>query len=148
MSLNCKNCVFGKKVENSSHHMSCQRIQTRIQNVNEHGVKNGWFIFPINFDIIWAESCNGFIPKNWKELPIENKKTILGFEVFNSIEEEKVLPREKNFYEIDLSASFNNEIDEEHLDEDIESIIEAVSQNILKTTPEAFILQAVEAMCR
>jgi hypothetical protein len=30
---------------------------------NAHGVANGWFNWPLNFDPIWLESCNGFEPK-------------------------------------------------------------------------------------
>jgi len=26
----------------------------------ERGVRRGWFLFPINFDPVWLESCNGF----------------------------------------------------------------------------------------
>ncbi len=29
---------------------------------NYHGIKNGWFNFPSNFDPVWLEECNGF----WK----------------------------------------------------------------------------------
>jgi hypothetical protein len=28
--------------------------------VNEHGLQNGWVFWPLNFDSIWIESCNGF----------------------------------------------------------------------------------------
>jgi len=31
---------------------------------NPHGVRNGWVIFPVNFDQIWIDSCNGFTQKN------------------------------------------------------------------------------------
>ena len=27
---------------------------------NSHGVKNSWFSFPINFDPVWLENCDGF----------------------------------------------------------------------------------------
>ena len=27
---------------------------------SEHGIRNGWFNWPWNFDPIWLESCNGF----------------------------------------------------------------------------------------
>lgn len=27
---------------------------------NEHGIRKGWFFFPLNFDPVWLESCNGF----------------------------------------------------------------------------------------
>ena len=30
---------------------------------NAHGVKNGWFCWPTNFDPIWLENCNGFEEK-------------------------------------------------------------------------------------
>jgi hypothetical protein len=25
-----------------------------------HGIQNGWFNWPFNFDPVWLESCNGF----------------------------------------------------------------------------------------
>jgi len=28
-----------------------------------HGIKNGWFIWPFNFDPVWLENCDGFTPK-------------------------------------------------------------------------------------
>ena len=28
-----------------------------------HGIKNGWFFWPVNFDHVWLISCNGFTPK-------------------------------------------------------------------------------------
>jgi hypothetical protein len=31
---------------------------------SEHGIKNGWFVWPLNFDPIWLESCNGYTTKN------------------------------------------------------------------------------------
>jgi len=27
---------------------------------NEHGIKEGWFNWPLNFDPVWLENCNGF----------------------------------------------------------------------------------------
>lgn len=27
---------------------------------NPHGIKEGWFMWPINFDPVWLESCNSF----------------------------------------------------------------------------------------
>ena len=29
---------------------------------NAHGVRNGWFMWPINFDPVWLENCDGFAP--------------------------------------------------------------------------------------
>lgn len=28
-----------------------------------HGVNSGWFMWPVNFDPVWLESCNGFEAK-------------------------------------------------------------------------------------
>ena len=28
-----------------------------------HGVMNGWFFWPVNFDPVWLINCNGFTPK-------------------------------------------------------------------------------------
>lgn len=30
---------------------------------SQHGIDNGWFNWPYNFDPLWLESCNGFIPR-------------------------------------------------------------------------------------
>jgi len=30
---------------------------------NYHGIKQGWFNFPFNFDPTWLENCNGFEAK-------------------------------------------------------------------------------------
>lgn len=27
---------------------------------NEHGIKNGWFAWPFNFDPTWLDTCNGW----------------------------------------------------------------------------------------
>jgi hypothetical protein len=27
---------------------------------NSNGIGNGWFIFPLNYDPIWLESCDSF----------------------------------------------------------------------------------------
>jgi hypothetical protein len=34
---------------------------------NKHGIINGWFNWPFNFDPVWLESCSGFIV-NQKEV--------------------------------------------------------------------------------
>jgi hypothetical protein len=26
-----------------------------------HGVKMGWFMWPVNFDPVWLENCDGFV---------------------------------------------------------------------------------------
>ncbi len=36
---------------------------------NYHGIKNGWFVWPVNFDPIWLENCDGFKPLASPEEP-------------------------------------------------------------------------------
>lgn len=31
---------------------------------NEHGIKNGWFFWPFNFDPVWLQSCDSFEVKS------------------------------------------------------------------------------------
>ena len=28
-----------------------------------HGIRSGWFMWPANFDPVWAVNCNGFVAK-------------------------------------------------------------------------------------
>lgn len=30
---------------------------------DSHGVRNGWFMWPVNFDPIWLLNCDGFTPR-------------------------------------------------------------------------------------
>jgi len=34
-----------------------EELHTPAIVANEHGVKNGWFLFPIDFDPVWLEKC-------------------------------------------------------------------------------------------
>ena len=43
-----------------------------------HGIKNGWFCWPYNFDPVWLKNCNGFKKKgetNDKEKSSENGRS-------------------------------------------------------------------------
>lgn len=30
---------------------------------NYYGIRNGWFVWPVNFDPTWLETCDGFTPQ-------------------------------------------------------------------------------------
>lgn len=30
---------------------------------NFHGIRSGWFMWPVNFDPVWLKNCDGFTPK-------------------------------------------------------------------------------------
>jgi len=81
--LLCKNCIFSSKVPESSHHLICKKRGVKVSNSNENAIKKGYFNFPFNFDPIWAENCNSFIPKNWKELSELEILLILSYEAAN-----------------------------------------------------------------
>lgn len=34
---------------------------------NSHGIRNGWFTWPFNFDPVWLEECSGYDPKETPE---------------------------------------------------------------------------------
>lgn len=34
-----------------------------------HGFNNGWFMWPLNFDPVWLIACDGFTPKEIKNVP-------------------------------------------------------------------------------
>lgn len=40
----------------------CNMLKLRIS-ANEHGIRNGWFFWPCNFDPIWLIRCDGYTPK-------------------------------------------------------------------------------------
>ena len=39
-----------------------------------HGIRKGWFCWPMNFDPVWLESCNGFEPKGGEVRESTNDK--------------------------------------------------------------------------
>jgi hypothetical protein len=34
-----------------------------------HGIRSGWFMWPLNFDPVWLKSCNGFSNNQKDNLP-------------------------------------------------------------------------------
>ena len=77
---NCYECKYRGKVPGDAH--SCckypgndidmfsvfepKNVANAIKlnvTAREHGVKNGWFMWPVNFDPTWLISCDGFAAK-------------------------------------------------------------------------------------
>lgn len=87
--MNCANCKHkGAVVPGSSHHISCTLVgditaqleiallrlrgrelvfkdkttgkQTPLVVLDQHGVRNGWCDWPIQFDPIWVKECAGY----------------------------------------------------------------------------------------
>lgn len=61
----CYKCIYRREAP-GSHHSQCQNWSARVKG-NQHGIKNGWFFWPIDFDPIWLESCTGFKEKEKKD---------------------------------------------------------------------------------
>jgi len=45
---------------------------------NQHGVRSGWFIWPVNFDPVWLENCDGFVSKEEKRKEEQNAAEAAG----------------------------------------------------------------------
>jgi hypothetical protein len=82
--MKCHNCKFKSNIAGDAH-VSCKRAACLPLDVNQHGVDQGWFIFPVNFDPTWAKSCTGFVDRQQtlSKLSNEDLNTILQMEFAN-----------------------------------------------------------------
>jgi len=55
---NCTSCRWRRGVEGSAH-SACANKKAKVI-ADPIGIRNGWFIWPINFDPIWLEQCTGY----------------------------------------------------------------------------------------
>lgn len=96
MKNNCYNCKFRGTVPGSAHssckviretasdtpraielemllsthmvEMTDQKTGEPMVKLNEHGIKNGWANWPIDFDPTWVESCRFFLADKKEEV--------------------------------------------------------------------------------
>ena len=57
----CYDCVHRCTIPGDEH-SSCANLNAVVTG-NAHGMKMGWFYWPVNFDPTWLKSCDGFAPK-------------------------------------------------------------------------------------
>lgn len=57
----CWNCQHKRSVPGDCH-ISCAKFDAKVEG-SPHGIKNGWFYWPFNFDPIWLKSCDSFEEK-------------------------------------------------------------------------------------
>lgn len=57
--------MFGALVETLQGKFNKICLKLNIQG-NPHGIKNGWFNWPANFDPVWLDNCDGFKAKQAK----------------------------------------------------------------------------------
>ena len=45
--------------------MKCNLALSKKLNIkgNQHGISSGWFMWPVNFDPVWLENCDGYKEK-------------------------------------------------------------------------------------
>ena len=48
----CRICAYSSIVPGSSHHIECSNPNLLMEG-DDHGIKNGWFQYPYNFDPCW-----------------------------------------------------------------------------------------------
>lgn len=53
MKPDCYKCKYRGNLPGDAH--SCCK--------HPNGIKNGWFFWPLNFDPVWLENCDGFTAK-------------------------------------------------------------------------------------
>lgn len=58
----CYKCKHRKDLV-GDYHSSCQ-AKSAVVKGHPHGIKNGWFFWPYNFDPIWLVECNSFESKD------------------------------------------------------------------------------------
>ena len=64
----CRKCIHKRNIPGDAH-IKCNNINAVVKG-NEHGKRNGWFLWPMNFDPVWLISCDGF-----SDNPKDNLKT-------------------------------------------------------------------------
>lgn len=55
---NCYKCVHCLPVPGDAH-KRCNNPDAKVTG-DRYGIRMGWFLWPLNFDPTWLESCDGF----------------------------------------------------------------------------------------
>jgi len=58
---NCYKCAHKRSVPGDCH-SACANTAASVTG-DPHGIRSGWFFWPLNFDPVWLTSCNGFSEK-------------------------------------------------------------------------------------
>ncbi len=54
----CYKCIHRRTLPGDSH-SRCNNIGAKVVG-HAHGIRRGWFIWPLNYDPVWLVSCDGF----------------------------------------------------------------------------------------
>lgn len=61
----CNTCIHKNNGVSGSSHVGCSN-KFAIVDISNHGIRNGWAFYPIDFDPIWIESCDSYMNKDDK----------------------------------------------------------------------------------
>lgn len=61
MKPDCYKCKYRKNIPGDAH-LRCDNGAAKVTG-HPHGIKNGWFYWPVNFDPTWLISCDSFSDK-------------------------------------------------------------------------------------
>ena len=80
-TFNCYTCKYQGEISGDAH--SCcmypgtkyglfdffepKNIEIALQlhiRGNDHGIRSGWFMWPVNFDPVWLENCDGYVKRS------------------------------------------------------------------------------------
>lgn len=64
---NCYECVHRLEIPGNCH-SRCNNHAAKVSAVG-HGVANGWFRWPLNFDPTWLLTCDGFSSNPTDRMP-------------------------------------------------------------------------------
>ncbi len=53
--------LLGKRTGLTSMPLTTEASALNVSGV-EHGIRHGWFLWPVNYDPTWLERCDGFTP--------------------------------------------------------------------------------------
>lgn len=67
MKPDCYKCFHRLDIPGDCH-SRCNNFAAKVSG-NAHGIRQGWFRWPLNYDPVWLESCDGFSDKPEDRLP-------------------------------------------------------------------------------
>jgi hypothetical protein len=77
---NCYKCVHRRTIPGDAH-SRCNAMKVAKVSGHEHGIRSGWFRWPLNFDPVWLLSCDSFScdpTKNQPEAELDPLSELLG----------------------------------------------------------------------
>ena len=75
MKPDCYKCVHRLAIPGDAH-IQCNNFKAKVEG-NLHGIKHGWFMWPLNFDPTWLISCDGFSDKPEDKKPEQELNPLL-----------------------------------------------------------------------